>query len=500
MKEDQTVKEVGPAAHSRRVTAYLLLSLLLVGAIGFGLGTVWHPSVRPAHAAQAVPPAVTAMESTFTGVAAEVKPSVVHLSVESLPKAAEGEDSFGPLRPFLPAPPSRPTPKRGTGSGVVIDSAGYILTNVHVVAQAQQITVIMADGEEYKGKAIGTDPETDLAIVKVEPHKPLTAAILGNADEEKVASWVMAIGSPFGLDQTVTVGVISGKGRTLPRQESRDSRFRDLIQTDAAINPGNSGGPLVNLKGEVIGINQAIFSPGPFGGNVGIGFAIPLNPFTKEIIASLKQGQPVVRGLLGVYVRDLTPGMEEVYGVRKGAFVEQVAPGGSAAEAGIQQEDIIIGYEGQPVEKTDQLVAAVQRTRPGAEVEIKLIRNKQEKTVTAKIEQKKEAVAKVGRGPEEEVKGRLGLGVTELTPEIAASLGVDPRLKGVVVKSVDPAGDAARAGLEPGDIIVKVNLTPVRSIADYIQAIEKLKVGRAATIRYQRGEQIRTAVIEKVTE
>ncbi|NIM05215.1 MAG: PDZ domain-containing protein [Armatimonadetes bacterium] len=495
------LKEVALARHPRRAVIYLLLGLLLVGGLGFGLGSRWHPGVEPAQAAQTVSPAVQSLEAAFVGVAKEVTPAVVHIRVETQPKPSEEEDFFAPFRPFMPqVPRRRPMPRQGTGSGVIIDSAGYVLTNVHVVSEAARITVVTAGEQEYKGEVVGTDPETDLAIVNIDSDEPLASARLGNADNSEVGSFVMAIGSPFGLEATVTTGVISAKGRTLRRRESPYSPFRDLLQTDASINQGNSGGPLVNLKGEVIGINQAIMSPGPGTGNVGIGFAIPINSQTQAIIAALKRGESFVRGRLGVYLRDMERGLAEIYGVKQGAFVEQVIPDTPASEAGIQEEDIIIGYDGQPIETSDQLVSAVQRTRPGTEVTIRLIRDNKEKRVVVAIGKKTKEVTAAKTGPEEPTKGRLGLWVSELTPETASSLGVEPDTKGVVVKNMDPVGDAARAGIRPGDIIVKVNLTPVRNLKDYTRAVAKLKVGRPATVRYHRGDQIRTAVIEEVTE
>lgn len=490
---------------SWRLAVYLLVALL-IGGIGFFLGSRPNPVINPLQAAQTLPPAVQALETTFTNVAEEVRPSVVHIRVESLVAPSPQDDLFGPLRPFMPDTPRRPVPREGTGSGVIIDSAGYILTNVHVVADARSITVITANRDEYRGEVVGTDPDTDLAIVKITPKadRPLVAARLGDADRAKVGSFVMAIGSPFGLDETVTSGVISGTGRSLPRtDEGSNDRFRNLLQTDAAINPGNSGGPLVNLMGEVIGINQAIFSPGPIAGNIGIGFAIPINSYNKELIASLRRGQPIVRGRLGAYVGDISSGLAEVYGVSRGAFVQEVVPDTPAAQAGLQAEDVIITYNGKPVENSDQLVDAVQRTRPGTEVPLRIMRGKQEKTLTVRIGEKKAEVAQAQPTGEDEGKpARLGLRVSDITPQIAASLKLKAGIQGVVVKAVDPTGDAARAGIQAGMIIVKVNLTPVRNVEEYKQATATLKVGRPATLRYYDPRQDRslTVVIDEVTE
>jgi serine protease Do len=504
MKADTGISRVkGAITRQSRAVFILLLALALVGGIGFGLGSKWHSAASPAYAAQALSSEARAMEEASVGVAEELIPAVVHIRVESLAKPEEQQDYFAPFRPFmpdLPQPQPKARPKQGLGSGVIIDPAGYILTNVHVVAGADQITVVTADEKEYKGTVVGTDSETDLAVVKIDAGGPLPAARLGNADQARIGSWVMAVGSPFGLEATVTTGVISAKGRTLRRREEPYSPFRDLIQTDAAINQGNSGGPLVNLGGEVIGINQAIFSPGPFAGNVGIGFAIPINPHTLSVIASIKQGEPFVRGRLGVFVRDVEPALAEIYGVKKGAFVEEVTPDSPASQSGIKEEDIIVAYNGQAIDNSDQLVAAVQQTRPGSEVKVRLFRAKKEREIVVTIGEKKAGAAAAAAPGMEIREGRLGLKVGDLTPETAETLGIDPDTQGVLVEEVNPTGDAARAGIRPGDIIIKVNLTPVRSLKDYQQAVAKLKAGRPATIRHKRGDVTRTVIIEQVTE
>jgi serine protease Do len=405
------------------------------------------------------------------------------------------------FRPFVPNPQATPQPREGTGSGVIIDPAGYILTNVHVVADAAQITVVVGDEEEFAGKVVSTDPDTDLAVIKIDAKgKNLVAAKLGNAAEEKVGTIVMAIGSPFGLEQTVTTGVISGTGRSLSRSESPGNRFRNLIQTDAAINPGNSGGPLVNLKGEVIGINQAIYSTGMTPGNIGIGFAIPINTTTKSIINTLTKGENYIRGRIGAEIQDVPQKLAENLGTKTGAFVRSVTPDGPADKAGIQDGDVILSYNGNTIKDGDQLVTAVQATKPGTEVKVIILRDKQTKSLIAKIEEKKDKVATTESSTEGEKSARLGMRVSPITPEIASSLGIDPATKGVVVTGINPMGVAANSGIQKGDIIVKINLTPIRSVQDFNAAIKELQAGKSATIRFKHEDQTVTTIIEELPE
>jgi serine protease Do len=485
------------AGAARATLIGALLIILITGLIGFGIGNQYHHAMPAAQARPPVSPEARALEAASIAVAEDVKHSVVSLRVEQAPSGEDNSDN--PFWPFFPnLPKSRPMPKAGLGSGVIIDPAGYILTNVHVVANATRIKAVSEDESEYSGEVVGTDPDTDLAVIKIkpDPKKPLIAARLGDADLAKTGSWVMALGSPFGFEASVTTGVISAKGRTLRGEGKSDSPYRDLIQTDAAINPGNSGGPLVNLDGEVIGINQAIYSPSPYAGNVGIGFAIPINAYTRKIIASIKAGQTFVRGRLGIYVGDLDRALSEVYGVQKGAFVQEIVPDGPAAKAGIQAEDVIISYDGQPISDSEQLVAAVQRTAPGAKVPIVLLRERKQKTVTALITAKSEKPA-AAASTQPEAMGRLGLRVSGITPQIAYSLGIEVQ-RGVVVLEVDPLGDAARAGITVGDVVTKINLTPVNNLEDYQQVAAKLVTGRPATLRVKHGDASRTVSIDEV--
>ena len=503
-----------------------VVAVLLVGA----LVATWltHPSGTPAIAA--APADVSSLESMQRGfgwMAETVTPAVVFIEAErkvETPEATTESPSaqppdwwrefFGPDVPFFRGPglgPHQPTPEPsipqvGQGSGVVFDPDGYILTNNHVVANADKVTVHLVNGEAYPAKIIGTDELTDLAVIKIDPKRPLATAQFGDADQMSVGWWVMAIGYPFGgsryqgrFDQalryepTVTVGVVSAKDRQI-ESDRPGYPFRDLIQTDAPINPGNSGGPLVDVHAKVIGINQAIFTSGPWGGNIGVGFAIPINARTKAVIEALKGGETVVRGRLGVAVKPLTDAYKSAFGADHGVFVENVEPDSPAAKAGIKADDIITEYQGKPVVSSDEFVTWVQGTKPGTKAEIKVLRDGKSLTLHVTI-----GSLSLGEGsttaqaPEPR---KLGLVVAPLTDEQLRDTGLSG---GVRVESVEPMSDAARAGLREGDVIVKINRDTIKDVASYNRAVEKLKPGDAVVIRYWRRGQTSTAGIDSLS-
>jgi serine protease Do len=512
----------------RRLRAIgLLLAVIvpLLAAIAVGL---WLPRPSSSAADAAAPPEVAGLETLergFTWIADTIKPSVVFVEVEqtvggavSLEEEPEPDipeqwrDLLPPGFPWTPreAPRGRPEPQMptvGQGSGVVIDPAGYIITNRHVVAEATKITVHLADGELYPAEVTGVDELTDLAVIKIEPKRPLVAAKLGNAEEAKVGSWAMAVGYPFGgsssggrfdeplrYEPTVTVGVISATNRQIPSHMS-NRPFRNLIQTDAPINRGNSGGPLVNIRAEVIGINQAIFTSTPWGGNIGVGFAIPINEHTQRILETLKGGETVVRGQLGVLVAPLTPALKAVYGAEYGVFVEEVLPDSPAAEAGVRAEDIVTAYDGRKVTSQDEFVGWVQGTRPDTSVTIELLRDGRPLKLKAKVGTLSPVVAsKEPSGPEH---NRLGLSVESMPEDQLRKAGLSG---GVRVVSVDPLGDAGRAGLEEGDVIVKINRQEVADLRGYQEAVEALKKGDPVVIRVWRAGRTRTAQIDSLAK
>jgi len=367
--------------------------------------------------------------------------------------------------------------QQGVGSGFVISSDGYILTNNHVVDDANQIKIKLADGKEYDAKVVGRDPKTDLALLKADGVSGLHSLQLGDSDSLKVGNWVVAVGSPFGLEQTVTAGIVSAKGRVIG-----SGPYDNFIQTDASINPGNSGGPLLNTDGQVIGINTAIFSQS--GGNVGIGFAIPVN-MAKEIVPQLKEKGHVTRGWLVVGIQKITPELAKSFGLKdeKGALVSQVAKDGPADKAGIQSGDVIVEFDGKKVSDMNDLPRVVAATPVGKTVAVKVLRggNVVDREVKiAEMEQKEEVASDTTRKP-------LGMTVQNITPEIAQGLGLKSQT-GVLVAGVVPGSPAANADIRSGDVIQQVNKKPVKDVEDFKQQIEKTKDQETILLLIQRGE------------
>ncbi len=390
------------------------------------------------------------------------------------------EDSpFSIPNPFnMPGRPGTPRRTQAYGSGVIIDSKGLILTNHHVVAGGKNaiITVTLSDENEFEGKVVGMDEKTDLALIRIDAGYPLPTAPLGDSDKLEIGEGVLAIGNPFGLDRTVTSGIVSAKGRRIGA-----GPYDNFIQTDASINPGNSGGPLINHRGEVVGVNTAIYSRG--GGNVGIGFAIPIN-LVKELLPQLRNDGQVTRGWLGVAFQKMTPLLAESLkvGEPRGALVAQVLPDTPAQEGGIKAGDVIVEFDGIPIEATGNLPMIVARTPVGKEVGVKVLRDGGERTLTVrigKLAEKSAAVAEQGSD--------LGLTVSEITPATAKKLSLKQE-KGVVVTAVKPGSPADEAGLRQGDVILEVNRIPVTTLAAYNEALGQAEEGRNALFLVQRGE------------
>jgi len=373
------------------------------------------------------------------------------------------------------------------GSGFIIGADGLILTNNHVVAHAQEIKVFLADGKEYDATVVGTDPQTDLALIRVEPDDNFPQpAKLGDSDALQVGASVMAVGNPFGLGQTVTSGILSAKGRIIGA-----GPYDDFLQTDAAINPGNSGGPLFNMQGEVIGINTAIVARGQ-----GIGFAIPVN-MAKELMPQLKAGK-VVRGWLGIMIQDITPALAEALDLEnsKGVLVSDTVPDGPAAKAGLRQGDVILELDGQAVDNAHDLSFMVAGIAPDTTVKITIRRdgNRQIMPVTLGTKPGKETAM----APPEDTSGqKWGMIVQDLTPQLADRLGFDSSQKGIVITKVQPASPAADAGLKPGDVIEEANRGQVDSVRDFTQALQSTKHKDRLLLLVKRGDGAFYSVLQR---
>ncbi len=363
----------------------------------------------------------------------------------------------------------RRTPKReyvetGQGSGFIVSKDGYILTNNHLVGDEENVKVTLTDGREFTAKIIGTDPDSDVAVIKIDAEN-LPTLQLADSDKIEVGQWVIAIGNPFGLSHTVTAGIVSAKGRS----GLGISAYEDFIQTDAAINPGNSGGPLVDLDGKVIGINTAIIGPG---GNIGIGLAIPINIAKYAYDQIISKGS-VTRGYLGVVIQDLTPDLAEQFGLKdmKGVLIPDVTADSAADKAGLKPGDVIVEFDGQPVEKASELQNKVAMKKPGTKVEIVVLRNGKRKTLTAELDKRpsQEVLAAAGGKQSSE---KLGVSVQNLSDDLAQRYGYEG-LEGVIVTDVDPGSPAARAGVQPGSLIQEVNRQPVENTRQFNEEIQK---------------------------
>lgn len=408
------------------------------------------------------------LEEGLAPLARAVRQSVVSIS---LTKVVRGQ-----IHPFMDDPFFRrffgediePRQRRipGLGSGVIISPDGYILTNNHVVEGASEVKVTFADKREMVAKIIGTDEPTDVAVIKVDA-KDLPAMPLGDSRNLQVGEFVLAVGNPFGLGHTVTFGIISATGRG----NLRIAQYGDFIQTDAAINPGNSGGALVNMRGQLIGINTAIKTSGFEQGNIGIGFAIPIH-MARDIMDQLLRTGSVVRGYLGLLPQDVTPAIAEQLGLKtpQGALVASVSENTPAAQAGIQNGDVIVEFNGRPVESADSLRNMVAETAPGSNVKLKLIRDGSERTVTVKLGTRpSEQHARSGQDLNRE-NALSGIRVEELTPALRRQLNLPTSVNGVVVADVDPESSAADEEIMRGHIIQEINRRPIKSVADFQSA------------------------------
>jgi serine protease Do len=476
---------------NQRITATTLTIIAATCfALGLGLSSGSHwitPSAAatlPAAPQTAVSPspAGPSRPESFSGLASKLSPMVVNVKVVKVEKVGafpsfnfpRGEmpdgfqDFFNHFFQGMPnAPRNQQMPRiQGAGSGVIISKDGYVLTNNHVIEGAKEVTVTLADHQEYKARIVGRDPKTDLAVLKIEGKGTFPAATLGDSDNLQVGDWVIAIGNPFGLNNTVTSGIVSAKGRVIGA-----GPYDNFIQTDASINPGNSGGPLFNMKGEVVGINTAIISQGQ-----GIGFAIPVNT-VKPLVPQLETKGSVTRGYLGVTIQTITPALAKALKLQdqKSALVADVTPDSPAAKAGVQRGDVIVAYNGKEVVDNHDLPTMVAGTPVGEQSTVTILRNGQKMQLAVKVGQlpseQTAANATTPEGSVQPAQGKWGLQLQDLNPQLANQLNLESE-KGVAVVGVKPGSRADEAGMQKGDVILEVNQQPVTSVHEAIKKMD----------------------------
>jgi serine protease Do len=425
---------------------------------------------------------------SFADLSQAVSPAVVNISTTKRVKGGGRvfdyfmgpRDRKNPMDDFFERffggdiPQQKEYKQKSLGSGFIIDEEGHILTNNHVVEDADEIKVILKDHKEFDAKVIGRDAKTDLALIKIKSWKGIQLIKLGNSDELRVGDWVVAIGNPFGLDHTVTAGIVSAKGRVIGA-----GPYDNFIQTDASINPGNSGGPLINLKGEVIGINSAIFA-----GGQGIGFAIPINT-AKELISQLKEKGKVTRGWLGVMIQKVTPDLAKSFNLKDeaGALVGDVTPGSPAEKVGIKPGDIIIEFDGKVIKEMNELPRLVAAVPVGKTVEVKVLREGKSQTFKVQVQELDEK--QIAAGPSQG-KESMGLVVRELTPDLARRFRMDYE-PGILVVQVQEGSPAEEAGIQEGDVIKEVNRKSVKDLKSYQNLISNIKKGGNILFRIKRG-------------
>jgi serine protease Do len=476
----------------------VLLSIILI-SIGVVIGVVIASNlgwISLGESVEPIPPHVTQpllqTEQAFVQIANRVTPTVVNISTSKTVR----QPRRGPMSPFFDDPffrrffgdefsrqfeIPRERQEQSLGSGVIVSPDGYIVTNNHVVSGAEVIKVLLSDKREFTGKVIGTDPKSDIAVIKIDA-KDLPTADWGNSDRIQVGELVLAIGTPFGLTSTVTSGIISAKGRA----NVGVADYEDFIQTDAAINPGNSGGALVNIRGELIGINTAIFSRS--GGYMGIGFAVP-STMARSVMNSLIKEGKVTRGWLGVYIQEITPELAKQFKLKDhdGALVSDVMKDSPAERAGLQRGDVILQYNGKRVEDAGHLRNMVAQSQVGEEVQMEVLRGGDRKKIEVKIGELPKDLASGAPGtPAMEGSVFEGLSVENLNPEYRERLGLSDRVNGVVVTEISPNSPGETGGLRPGDVIMEINRESIQSVRDFNQVVSGLDRGEGVLLLINR--------------
>lgn len=492
------------AENKSRKIFFTVFLVFLVGVFVVSMvGTVhFSPVFKSTYVNDALAASEAAIKppDSFADLAEKLKPAVVNISTTKVIRGGSvkrfmspfgeefpfdrffGGDEF--FKKFFGDIPEREFKQKSLGSGFIISKDGYIFTNNHVVEKADKIKVRLSDGKEYDAEVKGKDAKTDIALIKIKPTDDLPVVGFGDSDKLRVGDWVVAIGNPFGLEHTVTAGIVSAKGRVIG-----SGPYDNFIQTDASINPGNSGGPLFDLQGKVVGINTAIIARGQ-----GIGFAIPIN-MAKGILPDLKTKGKVVRGWLGVSVQEITEDIAKKLGLKdvKGALVNDVFEGDPADRAGVRTGDIILEVGGKKIKDTHELLRVVATLPVGGNVELKILRNGKEKVLQILVAErdKTEELAKT-----EEVKEFFGMTVQEITPEIAAHLGLSEE-KGVIVTHVKEGSPADDEGVKPQDIILQVNKVKISSMEDYIKAISQKDAKDSSMLLIKRGRTSFFVVVRK---
>src|SRR5882762_398602 len=522
---------------SNRKTTFFYALLIAIASLAVGMVIASRLDLTPQSAAQNIaaptfnqsPITGSISATTFRDVAKAVTPAVVNIRTESRQRTQDLSEFFGGgggggssddlFERFFGQgggggggqAPQRQRPRdqvvQAAGTGFIIDKAGFILTNNHVVEGATKIEVSLygenAD-QEYAARVVGRDPLTDSALIELteKPSHPLPEIKFGDSSQVQPGDWVMAIGNPFGLAHTVSVGVISALERPFPTTEGRSTQ---VLQTDAAINPGNSGGPLLNIRGEVIGINSAIYTDARQAGNIGIGFAIPINT-VRELLPQLRGGK-ITRGMIGVSIGVIPQNALETLGMksRQGALVASVAPGGPASKAGLEPGDVIVQFNSKPVKDRDSLVAMVVSTTPNTTVPVKVIRDKEEKTINVRVgeldldaeQAARNSGDRSGGQPQQEASSGFGMSLSNITPDVQRRLRLDDNAKGAVVVEVEPGSSAARAGIMAGDLITRVGRAPISSVADASRELGRIPSGGTAILRVVRNGQDTAVVVTK---
>ncbi|MFQ5988599.1 MAG: DegQ family serine endoprotease [Candidatus Methylomirabilales bacterium] len=489
----QVNKRFGPTTLAIVALSFLLVALAVTSDLNWTSASAAKDPGTPVQ----LSPGSAAIPNSFADLTKTLGPTVVNIKVTKIEKVRAFQWPEGPDGPFgeffkrffkeMPQFPEK-FHRQGAGSGVIISRDGYVVTNNHVVEGAKEVTVTLADKREYSARVVGRDPKTDLAVLKIEADESFPVATLGDSDQLKVGDWVLAIGNPFGLSNTVTAGIVSAKGRSIGA-----GPYDDFIQTDASINPGNSGGPLFNLRGEVVGINTAINPAGQ-----GIGFAIPVN-MAKPLIPQLVATGEVTRGYLGVSIQSITAELAKALKLndRKGALVGDVASGSPAEKAGIRRGDVIVAFDKDAVASARNLPAMVAKTPVGQEVTVTILRDGVEHQIPITVGKFPSEPAK-GDESNEPAQGRWGLQLQDVTPQMAKELGLKAD-HGAVITGVQRGSPADRGGIRRGDVILEVNRQPVSSVKEVMGLIDTSKDEEALLLLVKRGRGSFFVALERET-